>query len=396
MPALKARKISKKSKESKKSKGSKNPQRLPAALPSDLLRLISLFAVHSLGGLCLLRLVNRRFYSVLNHPLVMSNLLARVRFPRMLRLRGSPFNALRRLHLTTTEGLQPFQLQTLKFLTSLSVSGCHTLSTVHSLHLPTTLTALDLSFCTNLKCLQGLEQLVHLRRLDLSFVHGFGTLPALPPTLRELILSFINVTDLVVLRSLPALTHLNLSGCSELSDAALRYVACVPALVHLNLTGCTQLRDLAPLSTMSSLQTLNLTNCYVQNLQPLSTLAKLSRLELINCDSVRSLAGVPPLHTLNLNFSAASRDIQGLRRQVSLRTLHLAGDHVADLCALESMVNLEHLNVWTCGRLTDHCLQTLHALPQLTHFDVYSCDGITSQGLKTLCAAHPNLKITVR
>lgn len=234
MPALKSRNISKKS---KKSKGSKNPPRLLAALPSDLLRLISLFAVRSLGELCFLRLMNRRFYDVLNHPFVMSNLLAHVRFPRMLRLRGSPFNALRRLHLTTTEGLQPFQLQTLKSLTSLSVSGCHTLSTVHFLHLPTTLTALDLSFCTNLQCLQGLEQLVHLRSLDLSFVHGFGTLPALPPTLRELILSFVNVTELVVLCSPPALTHLNLSGCSELSDAALRYVACVPALVHLNLTG---------------------------------------------------------------------------------------------------------------------------------------------------------------
>jgi hypothetical protein len=232
--------------------------------------------------------------------------------------------------------------------------------------------------------------------LDLSFVHGFGTLPALPPTLRELSLSFSNVTDLLVVRSLTALTHLNLSGCSELPDAALCCVACLPALVYLNLTGCTQLRDLAPLSTISSLQTLNLTNCHVQRLQPLSSLVKLSRLELTNCDGVRSLVGVPPVRTLILNFSAACADVQGVRQQVGLRTLHLAGDHVADLCALDGMVNLEHLYVWTCGRLTDHCLQTLHTLSTLTHFDVYNCDGITAKGLQALRASNHNLKITVR
>jgi hypothetical protein len=368
-----------------------------ACLPSDVLRLISLFAVRSLRGLCAMRLVNRRLNDVLNHPFVMSNVLVCVRLPRLFfHLHRSPLKTLRRLHLTTTEGLQPFQLQTLKFLTSLSVSGCHALSAVDYLHLPTTLTALDLSFCTNLKRLAGLEQLVHLRSLDLSFVHGFGALPALPLTLRELSLSFSNVTDLLVVRSLVALTHLNLSGCSELSDAALCCVACLPALVYLNLTGCTQLRDLAPLSTMSSLETLNFTNCHVQHLQPLSTLGKLSRLDLTNCAGVRSLTGVPPVRTLNLNFSAACADVQGLRRQVGLHTLHLAGDHVADLCALEGMVNLEHLYVCTCGRLTDRCLQTLHTLSQLTHFDVYNCNGITAQGLQALCAANANLKITVR
>jgi hypothetical protein len=374
------------------------PAELMTCLSSDLLRAIALFAVRSLRGLCVLRLVNRRLHAALNHPVVMSKLLAYVRSPLLLfRLHQLPVGGLRRLQLHTTKGLKPGQLPTLKSLTSLSVSGCHALAAVESLHLPPTLTALDLSFCTNLKCLAGVELLVHLHSLDLSFVHGFGPLPALPTSLRELSLSFSNVTDLTVVSGLSELTHLNLSGCSELLDSALLCVSSLSKLAHLNLTGCVGLRDLAPLSSVQSLQVLNLTNCHVQDLRPVSKLPHLTRLELTNCEGVRSLDGVPPrLHTLNLNLSAACADVQGLSKLIGLRVLHLAGSHVQDLRALEHMPQLESLYVWTCEKLQDSCLQSLKNLTGLRLFDVYQCDGITALGLKSLGIGLKKLKITVR
>jgi len=325
---------------------------------------------------------------------VMSKLLVCVRSPQLFsRLRG-PFSALQRLKLDTTEGLGPFQLRALKALTSVSVSGCHVLAAVDSLHLPTALTGLDLSFCTNLKRLAGLEQLVLLRSLDLSFVHGFGSLPVLPTSLRELSLSFSNVPDLVAVSSLAELTHLNLSGCSELTESALLSVSGLLKLVHLNLTGCAGVRDLAPLSAVHSLQVLNLSHCHVQDLRPLSKLTQLARLDLTHCESARSLEGVPPgLCALNLNFSAACADTEGLNRLRALRVLHLAGDRVQDLCALQNMQRLETLYVWTCEKLRDPCLQSLKDLKGLRLLDLYQCDGITTCGLESLRVVLKKLKI---
>jgi hypothetical protein len=126
-------------------------------------------------------------------------------------------------------------------------------------------------------------------------------------------------------------------------------------------------------------------------------MASLSRLELANCDRVLSLAGIPLVEVLNLNFCPATRAGLSLASEMAnVRELHLAGDQVPDLCAVAAAPKLERLHVWTCERLVDSSLNSLHALPCLKLFDVYQCDGITTAGLRRLAASHAGLRINFR
>lgn len=379
---------------------SRRPKPL-ALLPADLVRAVGLFAISSIEEWHLLRLVDRHFRAALAHEMTMSRFLLQIESSATLCKLGTLLKGVRRLQLNTLSTSSHHDFRGLTSLRSLTLSGCDTLRTVDCLHLPPMLHTLDLSFCTNLKCLKGLSSLAELRSLDLAFVHGFGgRLPPLSPTLRELGLSFSNVTDLHVVQDLPNLTRVDLSGCSELSDTMLANLAALTKLADLNLTGCAQLRDLWPLAALKSLQTLNLSNCGIQDLRPLSSLASLSRLELANCEQVLSLTGIPPVRTLNLNFCPALRGRVGLPNLLSelanLRELHLAGDQVLDLCVATMVPKLERLFVWTCERLDDRSLDALRVLPCLKLFDVYQCDGITAAGLRRLAARHAGIKINFR
>lgn len=372
-------------------------------VPTDLVRAILLFVVKSVQDWSSLRLVCRHFNAALGHPIMLSQCVVQLESPMLPNL-GPLCKGVRHLQLTTlgqgsnVNGTDDrtddrTDCQALVSLRSLTLSGCDTLCTLSSLLLPPSLRVLDLSFCTNLKCLQGLDQLQDLRSLDLAFVHAFGRLPALPPSLQELGLSFSNITDLAAVANLPNLLRLDLSGCSELSDTMLNNLQALVRLTDLNLTGCVGLRNLSPLGGLLALQNLNLSNCYIQDLEPLSTLGSLSRLELANCDRLTNLRGIPNIHTLNLNFCTTD----GLERLYkSLRELHLAGSDVFDLRAVSGLHQLERLYVWTCERLDDGCVSPLRFLTNLKLFDVYQCDGITTAGLRALCEHNPDLNITFR
>jgi Leucine-rich repeat (LRR) protein len=360
-------------------------------MPTVLVRGISLFVINSLQDWSLLRLVNRHFNAALGHPIMLSYCAVQIESPLLLNL-GPLCKGIRNLHLTTLEGSN-IDCQALVSLRSLTLSGCDTLCAMSSLLLPLSLQHLDLSFCTNLKCLQGLNQLQNLRSLDLAFVHGFGRLPPLSPSLRELGLSFSNIRDLAAVAALPNLSRLDLSGCSELSDTMLNNLQALLRLTHLNLTGCVRLRNLSPLGGLPTLKNLNLSNCHIQDLEPLSTLGSLSRLELANCDKLANLHGIPNVRALNLNF--CTTDGLGSLGE-SLRELHLAGSDVFDLRAVIKLPKLERLYVWTCERLDDSCVSSLHLLKNLKLFDVYQCEKITTAGMRALCAHNPDLHIAFR
>jgi NACHT domain/Leucine Rich repeats (2 copies) len=75
----------------------------------------------------------------------------------------------------------------------------------------------------------------------------------------------------------------------------------LPALTTLNLSYCTQLTDLTPLATLSSLTTLDLSDCtQLTDLTPLAALSSLTTLYLINCPQLTDLTSLTKL-LVNLN-----------------------------------------------------------------------------------------------
>lgn len=245
----------------------------------------------------------------------------------------------------TSEGLQRV-LSALPALKMLTIGGAEgssdaVLDTVAS-NL-TALTMLDVSECqrTTSAGIQQLSCLPHLQELHLGWnIKMIDTaLSALPVTLTKLDLSYCAEILLLPLgaNSLPKVSHLHLRRCSMVKDTGLASLtAAAPALQHLDISSC-----------------LNITS---NGLRYLSTLSSLDHLNISACHRAATVLG--------LGYLAA------IPQLTSLEASHLPQLDNGCMQAVSFVSQLKHLSLNQCPRITDHGLLALLRIPKLISLEI--------------------------
>jgi hypothetical protein len=166
-----------------------------------------------------------------------------------------------------------------------------------------------------------------------------------------------------VCSSLPALTCLNLSFCSEVTNEGVRAVcSSLPALTSLNLAGCYKVTNEGVRAVCSSL--------------PALTYLNLNHCTKATDEGVRAVcSSLPALTCLNLTFCTKVTD-------ESVR-------------AVSGMRALTSLNLSYCFNITNEGVLALSNLPALTHLDLRVCYMVTAAGVQALrsSTAAPSLHI---
>lgn len=160
----------------------------------------------------------------------------------------------------------------------------------------------------------------------------------------------VGVAEIDLMKGLPAVENLVLSGCKELSDAAplgdfqtltqlelsecpsVTDIAWIPKLANLlalDLSGCSALEDLSPTSELTGLLLLDLSECTgIQDLSPVAELRALEHLTLVGCTGVRDLsplAHLKGLRYLDLERCTGVDDLTPLAELPGLLTLDIRG-----------------------------------------------------------------------
>ena len=143
-------------------------------------------------------------------------------------------------------------------------------------------------------------------------------------------------------------------------------------LISLELSNC-PLSDVSNVARLTNLKTLDLSWCAaLSDLSALGTMTALSALKLSDCGAlsdVSGLAGMNNLVSLDLSWCTALTDTSGLLDMTSLTSLDLSGcDNLTDISGLLDMTSLTSLNLFGCDNLTD--LSALESLSGLTRLDI--------------------------
>ena len=134
---------------------------------------------------------------------------------------------------------------------------------------------------------------------------------------------------------------LNISDSVDLSD-----IGNIASIEALDLSGNTYIQNIEPLTQLTSLQTLNLSNTSVMELSPIRNLTELVELNLSNTklQDISALKYSDKLVRLNINGTAVD-DIQVLERMTRLENLEMKGTNVTDFTPLSYLVSLKQLNL---------------------------------------------------
>jgi hypothetical protein len=196
--------------------------------------------------------------------------------------------------------------------------------------------------------------------------------------------SYYSDYALRVLGSMSSLWTLNLSDCALITDEGLLALTGLRHLRDLNLCGCYYVTDdgLTVLKNYPELQRLNLDHCYLLTDVGLSHLRQSTKLEHLSmrcCDQITDtgLRAVLPLPRLRvLKLSSCYLVTQPPTAPVSLETLQVDGCRgVTDLALsviAKEFRTLTFLDVSWCN-ITGSGLAVLPQLPHLTHLDCSGC-----------------------
>jgi Leucine-rich repeat (LRR) protein len=160
------------------------------------------------------------------------------------------------------------------------------------------------------------------------------------PWIEELDFALSRLEDLTPLSGLTALRTLNLS---ETQVVDLTPLSGLTALRTLNL-GDTQVVDLSPLSGLTALQRLYLRGTRVVDLTPLSGLTALATLDLggTRVVDLTALSGLTALQTLELRGTQVV-DLTPLSGLTALQELDLRGTQVVDFAPISGLTELQTL-----------------------------------------------------
>ena len=227
----------------------------------------------------------------------------------------------------------------------------------------------------------------------------------------------ISNTGLLLLVSLglPALTHLNLRSCWQLTDAGISHLTNGPnslPIATLILQDCQKLTDMSLRHIsegLPTLKSLNLSFCASitdSGMKCLARMASLRELNLRFCDNISDIGvsylsqGSVGLQSLDLSFcdrvtdSAMAHIASGLfnLKSLSLAACRLQDDGVAKIS--KTLLDLERLSLGQCSRITDRSLVLVgDSMRKLDSLDVYGCTRITSGGLQGIRANLPHTTI---
>lgn len=192
-------------------------------------------------------------------------------------------------------------------------------------------------------------------RMPTKFLSSLGRYAT--PSLRALQL-MKTVEDYDLAKMSPALTHLasslthlDLSGCNNLTDRSMQVIACVTGVTHLNLSMCEKL-----------------TAAGIAALRPLE--GSLSVLDLSLCKGITDAA----MAVLSQGFFSLSKLCLFLCSRITDQGLL----HVSCLPALR------HLDLTFCRDVTDRGIRYLTSLVSLTRLDLFFCRNVSDKGVKVL------------
>jgi hypothetical protein len=168
----------------------------------------------------------------------------------------------------------------------------------------------------------------------------------------------------MLVRRFPAVVSLELKGHTEktaLTDEGLRAVtSSLPALTCLNLTYCSNVTDegMQVVSTLPALTSLNLSRCYK-----------------LKDEGVKAVSNLPALTSLNL-FCCSKVTAVGMQAVSSLPALR--------------WLNLSHCNNMVTD---DDALLAVRSMHSLTFLNLRHCSKVTATGVQALRTAAPSLHI---
>ncbi|XP_024982892.1 putative disease resistance protein At4g19050 [Cynara cardunculus var. scolymus] len=314
---------------------------------------------------------------------------------RVLVLRGCEHLLDVKLHLNTLHVLEisgARSLKTLKSsffknmenLQSLNLSGLQIANLPHAIYGLTKLKWLVVKDCGRLKKLESIAKLEDLKVLDLS---GNIVLDSVDKNflkfnkLQSLNLSNTMISTTPLLKQIKELTHLFLRDCKNLGR--LRGLTSVTSLQTLDLSGSTDFEEFheSSLKSLVSLRTLNLTETAIESLP--SNIANPRYLYLKSCRLLERLScfeSLVDLEVLDLSGSEKLYEIQKdfFNHMTHLRVLNLSETNVDDLPSLSNLSNLRELLLSRCAALVH--LPSLESVTKLEVLDVSECRALKDIG----------------
>ena len=190
-----------------------------------------------------------------------------------------------------------------------------------------------------------------------------------------------------VMKGMPSLESLNLSGCYNVTDTGLTNALCQDflPLLELNLSLCKQVTD-ASLSRITqylkNLESLELGGCSNITNTGLLLIAwglrRLKRLDLRSCWHV-SDQGICHIAGLNPETAQGNLALEYLSLQDCQRLSDEALRHVS-----VGLTKLKSINLSFCVAITDSGLKHLAKMPSLKELNLRSCDNISDVGMAYL------------
>ncbi|XP_018362915.1 PREDICTED: F-box/LRR-repeat protein 14-like [Trachymyrmex cornetzi] len=190
-----------------------------------------------------------------------------------------------------------------------------------------------------------------------------------------------------VLKGVPNLEALNLSGCYNITDSGITNAFCqeYPSLIELNLSLCKQVTDTS-LSRIAqflkNLEHLELGGCCNITNTGLLLIAwglkKLKRLDLRSCWHVSDL-GIAHLAGLNRETADGNLALEHLSLQDCQRLSDEALRHVS-----LGLTTLKSINLSFCVCITDSGVKHLARMSSLRELNLRSCDNISDIGMAYL------------
>jgi len=235
---------------------------------------------------------------------------------------------------------------------------------------------------------KGCEARLHLRRSN----------PTLFPSLVRRGIKRVQVLSLrkslrELVTGLPNLESLNLSGCYNLSDAALDTALNrdLPNLKELNLSLCKDVTDnsLGRIAThCKNLESLDLGGCTkVTNTGLLLISWGLKRIRKLNLRSCWQISdhGIGHLTGINSQPGTGARALEDLCLQDCQKVTDEALKHIA-----EGLPSIARMNLSFCLSVTDTGLKSLSRIPTLDDLNLRSCDNVSDIGIGFLGSASPS------
>lgn len=183
--------------------------------------------------------------------------------------------------------------------------------------------------------------------------------------LRSLTINDVSGLDLGVLSSLASLQELNLSGCT-ISSAGLNSIGSLTELTHLTLNGCA-LTDISTFSQLTKLKEISLSANSLSDVSVLSLMTELERVDTSNnpLTSIAALSACKNLKYLDISDCVIT-SLGSLSDKTSLETLIASNNQ---LKTLEELASCRRLSILDVSNNLIKDIGVLADLPALTSFE---------------------------